>query len=109
MSVNIKTNVEKDTTLFLFFLSKSLGGNTISRQKHLELSVVSYLLIELFYIGMPVVRTDGRAYGHVITKISRMGRLPNFLIQGAPLRSAAYQEMNLQIWSYLILFCFLLS
>ena len=32
-----------------------------------------YLLIELFYIGMPVVRTDGRAggrsvYGHVITK-----------------------------------------
>ena len=97
MSVNIKTNVEKDTTLFLFFLSKSLGGNTISRQKHLELSVVSYLLIELFYIGMPVVRTDGRAYGHVITKISRMGRLPNFLIQGAPLRSAAYQEMNLQI------------
>ena len=42
------------------------------RQKHLELSVVSYLLIELFYIGMPVVRTDGRAYGHVITNISRM-------------------------------------
>ena len=37
-----------------------------------------YLLIELFDIGMPVVRTDGRAdrrsvYGHVITKFSRMG------------------------------------
>ena len=27
-----------------------------------------YLLIELFYIGMPVVRTDGRAYSHVINK-----------------------------------------
>ena len=31
------------------------------------------MLIELFYIGMPVVRTDGRAggrtYGHVSTKI----------------------------------------
>ena len=40
-----------------------------------------YLLIELFYIGMPVVRTDGRAdgrsvYGQGITKFSRMGSLP---------------------------------
>ena len=38
-----------------------------------------YLLIELFYIGVPVVRMDGRSvarvvYGHVITKFSRMGR-----------------------------------
>ena len=32
----------------------------ISRQKHLELPVISYLLIELFYIGMPVMQTDGR-------------------------------------------------
>ena len=34
------------------------------------------MLIELLYIGMPVVRTDGRSdgrvYGHVTTKISRM-------------------------------------
>ena len=34
-------------------------------------------------IGMPVVRTDGRAgglavYGHVITKFSRMGSLQHF-------------------------------
>ena len=33
----------------------------------------------LFYIGVPVVRTDGRSfgwsvYGHVITKFSGMGR-----------------------------------
>ena len=67
---NIKNNVEKDTTLLLFFLSKSSGGHTISPPKHLELSVVSYLLTELFYIGMPVVQTDGRAYDHVITKFS---------------------------------------
>ena len=33
----------------------------------------------LFDIGMPVVRTDGWAYSHVITKFSRMGRLPHFL------------------------------
>ena len=66
--------VEKESTLLLFFLSKSPGGHAIFRQKHLELPVVSYLLIELFYIGMAVVRMDGwlvgREYGHVITKIS---------------------------------------
>ena len=48
-----------------------------------------FLLIELFYIGMPVARTDGRSltrsvYGHEITKFSRMGRLPHFLIHVAP-------------------------
>ena len=32
-------------------------------------------LIELIYIGMPVVRTDG----HMTTKISRMHRLPMVL------------------------------
>ena len=60
-SVDIKNNVEKDSTLLLFFLSKSLGWlcakikNTSSL-----LPVVSYLLIELFYIGMSLVWTDGR-------------------------------------------------
>ena len=34
-------------------------------------------------IGSPVVRTDGGPYGHVITKFSRMGRLPHFLSYGA--------------------------
>ena len=39
-------------------------------------------MIELFYVGMPVVRTDGRSlarsvYGHVITNISlAMGLRP---------------------------------
>ena len=31
--------------------------------------------------------TVGWAYGHVITKISRMGRLPNFHTRSAPLRA----------------------
>ena len=35
-------------------------------------------------IGFLVVRTDGRAYGHVITKFSRIGRLLRFLSFGAP-------------------------
>ena len=31
---------------------------------------------------------DGRAYGHVITKIARMGRLPHFLRYGSTLARA---------------------
>ena len=52
-----------------------------------------YLLIELFYIGIPVVHglTHGRSrahsvYGHVITKFSRMGGLLHLLSCGAPLK-----------------------
>ena len=42
--------------------------------------------VDLFYFGMPVVRrTCGRTHGHVITKISRMSRLPHFLRYGATL------------------------
>ena len=58
-----------------------------------------YLLIELFYIGMPVVRTDGRAggrseYGHVINKFSQMGNLPHFFTHGAPLRALRTRELR---------------
>ena len=41
---------------------------------------------------MPVVRTDGRAYGHVITKFSWMGSLPHFLTHGAPQARFARQS-----------------
>ena len=57
-----------------FLFSCDEGGYATFRQNNLELP---YLLIELFYIGMPMVRTDGRrrsVYGHVITKFSGMGR-----------------------------------
>ena len=71
VSVNIKNNVEKDTTLLLFFLSKSPGGHVISFQiKPWVAFGLPYLLIELFYISMPVVRTDGRC---------TVTWLPNFL------------------------------
>ena len=75
VSVNIKNNAEKDTTLLLFFLSKSPGGHAISFQiKPWVAFGLPYLLIELFYIGMPVVRTDGRAGGRCTVTW-----LPNFL------------------------------
>ena len=71
----LKNNAEKDTTLLLFFLSKSPGGHVISFQiKPWVAFGLPYLLIELFYIGMPVMRTDGRAVGRCTVTW-----LPNFL------------------------------
>ena len=44
--------------------SQDAGGSATSRQNNLELHFgLPYLLIELFYIGIPVVRTDGRSVG----------------------------------------------
>ena len=56
-------------------------------------------MIELFYIGMPLVRIGGRAggrsvNGHVITKFSRMGSLPHFLTDGAPLRALCVRDLR---------------
>ena len=83
VSVNIKNNVEKDTTLLLFFLSKSPGGHAISFQiKPWVAFGLPYLLIELFYIGMPVVRTDGRAGGRCAVRdyqIFSYGEFTTFL------------------------------
>ena len=93
-------NVEKDTTLLLFFLSKNPGGHAISFQiKPWVEFGLPYLLIELFYIGMPVARTDGRVggrsvYGHVITKFSRMGSLPHFFTHGATMRAPRARELR---------------
>ena len=67
VSVNIKNNAKKDTTLLLVLLSKSPGGNEISFQiKPWVAFGLPYLFIELFYIGMPVVRTDGQAGGRSV-------------------------------------------
>ena len=59
-----KKNAKKDMTLLLFFLSKSPGSHVISFQIKPWVSFgLPYLLIELFYIGVPVVWTDGRSLG----------------------------------------------
>ena len=59
VNVSIKNNVEKDTTL----LSVTPGGHAISFQ--IKPPLVAFrllcLLVELFYIGMHVVRRDSRA------------------------------------------------
>ena len=64
VSVHIKNNAEKDTTMLLFFLSKSMGSHVISFQiKPWVLFGLPYLLIELFFIGLPVVRMVVRSLG----------------------------------------------
>ena len=68
--------------------SQDAGGYAISRQNNRELQLgchtcwLSYFTLECLWYG----RTVGRMYGHVITKTSRQGRLPNFLTHCAPLR-----------------------
>ena len=67
----------------------SASQDAISRQNYLKLHLgchscwLSYFTLVCLWCG----RTVNRAYGHVITKISRMGRLPNFVTDGAPLRA----------------------
>ena len=51
-------------------------------------------------IGFPVVRMDGRAYSHLITKFSQMGRLPHFLSYGAPSTRALHARVELRYESY---------
>ena len=68
-------------------------------KESLELHLGYQLLIKLFYIDMPVVRTEGRAvgrsvYGHVIPKFSRMGSLPHFFNYGAPLRGLRARKLH---------------
>ena len=63
-----------------------------------------YLLIELFYIGIPVVRqgrSGGRSvYGHAITKFSWMGSLSHFFTHGAPLRAIRARELRYKALHY---------
>ena len=64
-----------------------------------------YLLVDwVIFVGMPVGadgrsvgRAEGRAYGHLTTKISRMHRSPNFLTHRTPLRASRTRELRYQV------------
>ena len=74
-SFSVKNKAEKDATLLLLFLSKCPGSHVISLQiKPWVAFGLPYLLIELFFIGKPVVRTDGRSLARCTVT-----SLPNFL------------------------------
>ena len=78
VSVNIKNDGEKKRRLcFCFFLSKRPGGHVIQIKPWVAFGL-PYLLIELFYIGMPVLRTDGRSLDRSLARCT-VTWLPNFL------------------------------
>ena len=105
MTINLSlilqtTRIQKQFSLSVFVFidylvdsaSQDAGGYAISRQNNLEVKSrhlsrcicwLSYFTLVYLWCGRTVVR----AYGHVITQISQMGRSPNFLTHGAPLRS----------------------
>ena len=102
VSVNIKNNAEKDTTLLLFFLSKSPGSHVISFQikpfVHLACHTYGLNSFTLVYLwcGRTVACLLARSvFGQMITKFSQMGRLPRFLSYGAPPTHGA----NRHTWS----------
>ena len=68
--------MEKDSNFLFCFLSK----RPISYQKKPCVAFwLPLLLIELFYIGMSVVPTGGRTYGHQ-EPITRIEQLPYALV-----------------------------
>ena len=77
VSINIKNNVEKDTTLLFFSLSKSPGGHPISFQINVELHLgchtywLSYFILACLWCGRTGGRLLGWTYRHVTTKFLR--------------------------------------
>ena len=86
--INTLDNTDTETISAFVFIdslvistSQDAGGYAIFRQNNLEL----HLGYHTCYIGIPLLRTYGRTYGHEISKISRISRLPHFLRYGATL------------------------
>ena len=97
VSINIKNNVEKDTTLLFFSLSKSPRGHPISFQINVELHLgchtcwLSYFILVCLWCGRTGGRVDLRSRDY---QISQMHRLPNFLTHGATLRAPRARESS---------------
>ena len=91
LSLTLKTTrIQKQFPLSVFvFASQDEGGYAFSRQNNLELHLgsntcwVSYFTFVCLWCRWTA--DGGRAYGQVITKISRMGRLPHFPRYGTTL------------------------
>ena len=112
MTINLSLILLKQFPLSVFVFIDSLvvsasqdaGGNAISRQNNLELHLrchtcwLSFLHWHACGVGG---RSVGRAYGHVITKISWIGRLPNFLTHGAPLRALRARGAPLKLGKFI--------
>ena len=70
--VFVDSLVVSSNRLLVVSALQDAGGNAVSRQDNPRVAfVLLYLLIELFYIGMPVVQTDGRSGGRAVCVRSR--------------------------------------
>ena len=80
----------------LCFTMQEAGSYAISRQNNLELHLGCHtcLLGSFTLVCLWCRRTGGRAYGHVITKFSRMGGFLYFLTHGAPMRELRYNQLS---------------
>ena len=112
MTINLSlilqtTRIHKQFPLSIFVFIDSLvvsasqdaASFAISRQNYLELHLGCHTCwLRYFTLLCPWCgRTVGRAYGHVINKISRMSRLPHFLRYGAKLARFVSIEVVLLI------------
>ena len=72
-------------SLLLFFLSKSPGGHVFSFKNKSVSCIWVAIPADWIILHWYACGADTRSvYGHVITKFSRIGRLPHFLSYGAP-------------------------
>ena len=99
------TRIQKQFPLSVFVFIDSLaasalkeaGGYAISGQNNLQLHLgchtcgLSYFTLVCTWCGRTAARS---VYGHEISKFSRMGGLPHFLIHGAPLRALCARELR---------------
>ena len=93
-NVDIKIrSKERIGLLLLFFISKSLGSYAMYRLNPFKFHPGLHGGVD---VRTDVLRTDD----FLRTRISRMHRLPNFLIHGAPLRALRARELRY----YFILF-----
>ena len=101
VSVNIKNNIKKDKTLLVFFLS--LKVRAVMRFSSVAFGL-PYLLIELFYISVPVVRTDGRSVGQcMVTWLPNVLGWVDLLSYGVPLLPQSTLSLSVSLLSSSIL------
>ena len=93
MSVHIKNNVEK-TRLFFFF-SKSPGHSKLNLELHLGYHTC---WLSYFFVGVPVVRTDGRSGGRTVTWVPKfLGCIGYQIFSPMVLRARESSAINVEI------------
>ena len=103
VSVHSKNNVEKDTTLLLFFLSKSPGGHAFSCQIKPSVAFGSpYLLFEFFFTLACLCcgRMGGRAGGPIVMWLPKfLGCIGNRIFLLMVLRCACFARERAPLWT----------